>query len=369
MLDRAGVRPSMRARGSSRTRRRRLPRRRWSARRFRTAPRADRGRRACPACPSCRASSSPSPPTRCWRTSTPCPSGWRWSAPAISALELASIFSALGRSTTLILRGDLPLRGFERRPAPASDRRDRGARRDHAGTRPWSSGSSAPARAAWSPAAARSRSTALVYATGRRPVPQTAASAWRRWAWGSTTAAPSRSTTPTAATCPASSPSATAATMPARRWTASQFDLTPVAIAEGRALAETPVQRRTSEVAYDTIADRHLRLCPQAASVGLSRGEGARPGPRGPDLPHQLPADAPHADRQHRADHDEAGRRQGHRPGAGLPHGGRGCRRDHPGLRRGLDSRRHQGGFRRHRGAASDGGRGIRHHVPAGHSG
>ena len=36
------------------------------------------------ACRSCPGSSSPGPPTRCWRTSIPCPSGWRWWVPAIS---------------------------------------------------------------------------------------------------------------------------------------------------------------------------------------------------------------------------------------------------------------------------------------------
>ena len=60
-----------------------------------------------------RASSSPSPPTRCWRTSTPCPSAWPWSVPAISASSSPASSTAWAPHTTLILRGDLPLRGFE----------------------------------------------------------------------------------------------------------------------------------------------------------------------------------------------------------------------------------------------------------------
>ena len=62
------------------------------------------------------------------------------------------------------------------RPAPASDGRGRGARRAPCGTRPWSSGieRARRLRCACTPAAARSRSTRCIYATGRSPVPQTA---------------------------------------------------------------------------------------------------------------------------------------------------------------------------------------------------
>ncbi len=87
------------------------------------------------------------------------------------------------------------------------------------------------------------------------------------------------------------------------------FDLTPVAIAEGRALAESLFNARPRKVNYDTIPTA-IFACPRPPR-SASRRRRRAPRPRGPDLPQQLPADVPHPDRQHHADHDEAGRRQG----------------------------------------------------------
>ena len=63
--------------------------------------------------------------------------------------------------------------------------------------------------------------------------------------------------------------------MPARRWTAWPFDLTPVAIAEGRALAETLFNANPRSVDYATIPTAVFAL-PQAALGRPVGGEGAR---------------------------------------------------------------------------------------------
>ena len=281
-------------------------------------------------------------------------------------LELASIFNGLGAHTTLILRGDLPLRGFEHdlrqhltveveghgvTPVERDPGRAHRAR--------------APAACIWSPRRGPLEVDAVIYATGRvARAADRAASAWRR----------------TASAC---NPTGTVAVDTAYRSSnpgifavgdcsdhagtaldGVPFDLTPVAIAEGRALAESLFNANPQTVDYATIPTAVFAL-PQAASVGLSEAKARALGHevtiyRTSFRPmfHTLTGMTPRTMMKLVVD-------QATRPGPGLPHGGRGCRRDDPGLRRGLDSRGHQGGFRRHRGAAPDGGRGIRHHVPA----
>ena len=176
--------------------------------------------RACPSCPGIELAS---PPTRCWRTSIPLPERLAVVGAGYIGLELASILNALGvEDHADPARRPAPAR-LRARPAPASDGRGRGARRGPVERDPGRAASTRAAgrRCGCTPAAAPSRSTRCIYATGRSPVPQTAglgpgaASVWR-----CSPAARSPSMPPTEQQLPASSPSATAATMPARRWTA-----------------------------------------------------------------------------------------------------------------------------------------------------
>ena len=124
------------------------------------------------------------------------------------------------------------------------------------------------------------------------------------------------------------------------------FDLTPIAIAEGRALAEGLFNDNPVEVCYTTTPTAVFGL-PQASTVGLSE-ERAR------TLGHDIVV---YRTRFRPMLYTLAGAERrtmmklvverGTDRGAGLPHGGRRCRRDHPGLCRGADRRRHKADFDR----------------------
>ena len=75
----------------------------------------------------------------------------------------------------------------------------------------------------------------------------------------------------------------------------AQFDLTPVAIAEGRVIAETLFNDNPQRRRLRAGADRGVRH-PRGRDGRPERDAGARAGPRGHDLPHQLPAAAAHFD-------------------------------------------------------------------------
>ena len=84
-------------------------------------------------------------------------------------------------------------------------------------------------------------------------------------------------------------------------------DLTPVAIAEGRAIAEQLFNNRSCPVAYDTIATAVFGL-PQAATVGLTEARARELGHDRPGLPRALPADDRDPARGRGARDDEAPR-------------------------------------------------------------
>lgn len=187
-------------------------------------------------------------------------------------LELASIFNALGSRTTLILRADLPLRGFEH------DLRQHLAVEVEAhGLAMWNH--TVVERIERTAGGLRLHTSrgplevdTVLYATGRSPVPQTRGLGLE-------------------ALGVAFNPGGTVAVDDAYRsnvdgifavgdcsdhaGTALEgmaFDLTPVAIAEGRALAETLFNANPRTVDYRTIPTAIFAL-PQASSVGLSEAK------------------------------------------------------------------------------------------------
>ena len=184
-------------------------------------------------------------------------------------LELASILGALGAQTTLILRADLPLRGFEH------DLRQHLAVEVEAhGVRLWNETrveriERAPGGLALVTTRGPLEVDAVVYATGRSPIPQTRelgleAHDVRLHANGTIAV-----DTAYRSTNPALFAVGDCCDHAGTALDGISFDLTPVAIAEGRAVAETLFNANPIAVNYATIPTAIFAL-PQAAAVGLS---------------------------------------------------------------------------------------------------
>ena len=134
-----------------------------------------------------------------------------------------------------------------------------------------------------------------------------------------------------------------------------RINLTPVAIREGHAFADTVFGKRPVQVDHATIPTAVFSQ-PEVGTVGLTEQEARaqfhhvdiyktdfRPikaTMSGSDIPRP----------------DEARGRRHHRPRARLPHRRRCRRRNHPGRRHRREDEGDEGGFRRHHGAASDRG-------------
>ncbi len=184
-------------------------------------------------------------------------------------LELASIFNGLGAHTTLVLRGDLPLRGFEH-----DLRQHLTVEVEGHGVRLWNETRvTCIERAAGGLHLVTTRGPlevdAVIYATGRTPAPQTEALGLEahgvRLNPTGTVAvdASYRSSNPAIfAVGDCSDHAGTALD-------GVPFDLTPVAIAEGRAVAEGQFHANPQTVNYATIPTAVFAL-PQAATCGLS---------------------------------------------------------------------------------------------------
>lgn len=183
-------------------------------------------------------------------------------------VELASIFARLGSAVSLVFRGPEPLRGFD-----ADLRRELAGQLERSGVR------LVPGAR---PEAVRRTGAGLVLetssgpieadlvlaATGRRPIPNTAGLGLE--ALGVRLA--EDGTVPVSATYETSVAGLFAvgdcADHAGHGLDAAQHDLTPVAIAEGRAVAERLFNRNPRTVDYDSVPTAVFSL-PQAASVGL----------------------------------------------------------------------------------------------------
>ena len=120
---------------------------------------------------------------------------------------------------------------------------------------------------------------AVLYATGRDPVPNTAEPrACRAGRRRSRRTARCASTGAIAAASPSIYAIGDCSDHAGSGLDAGSFDLTPVAIAEGRAIAETLFNDNPQEVCYETIPTAVFSL-PEAAAVGLTeeRARAARP--------------------------------------------------------------------------------------------
>jgi glutathione reductase (NADPH) len=184
-------------------------------------------------------------------------------------IELATICHALGVRTTLVIRRTEPLRGFDRdvRAAATEAMRRRGldirssttvARLERAGGRLVLHTTAGPIPA-----------DAVLYATGRDPIPNTQSlgleeQGVRMNATGAICVDPTyRSTVPSIYAVGDCGDHAGAGL------DSGSFDLTPVAIAEGRVIAETLFNANPHAVNYDTIPTAVFGI-PEIGMVGLT---------------------------------------------------------------------------------------------------
>jgi glutathione reductase (NADPH) len=133
-----------------------------------------------------------------------------------------------------------------------------------------------------------------------------------------------------------------------------RLNLTPVAIREGHAFADTVFGKRSVEVDHLDIPTAVFSQ-PEIGTVGLTEAQARAVQPRR-YLQGQLQADQGDAVGPRHARADEADRGCLHRPHRRLPHGRRRRRRNHSGARHRREDESDQGRFRRDHGAASDRG-------------
>ena len=143
-----------------------------------------------------------------------------------------------------------------------------------------------------------------------------------------------------------------------------RVNLTPVAIREGHAFADTVFGKRPVEVDHSNIPTAVFSQ-PEVGTVGLSEAE-ARAKYSHVDIYKAdfKPIKATMSGRDTRVLMKLRGRRH-HRSRARLPHRRRCRRRDHPGRGDRREDEGDQGRFRRHHGAAPDRGGRARHHAHA----
>ena len=184
-------------------------------------------------------------------------------------VEFAGIFHGLGSEVTLVLRGELPLRGFEEdlRRHLTHEMREAGMRimadtRVDAIVR---AGKGLELRTSQGPLAV----DRVIYATGRRPLPNTRGIGLENL--GVRMSDPGQIYVDRGYQTSAKGIYALGdcSDHGGHGLSAGQFDLTPIAIAEGRALAEALFNNNPQAVAYETLPTAIFSI-PQAATVGLS---------------------------------------------------------------------------------------------------
>lgn len=184
-------------------------------------------------------------------------------------IEFASIFHGLGSKVTLVLRGELPLRGFEEdlRQHLTHEMREAGmtilteTRVDGIAK----TGDGLELRTSKGALAV----DRVIYATGRRPLPNTRGIGLEDLGVRMSEAGQIYVDRSYQSSVHGLYALGDCSDHGGHGLSAGQFDLTPIAIAEGRALAEALFNRNPQTVAYDTLPTAIFSI-PQAATVGLS---------------------------------------------------------------------------------------------------
>jgi len=184
-------------------------------------------------------------------------------------VELACIFNGFGTETSLILRGDEPLRGF-----------DEDLRR-HLTDQMRASGLEIRARSVVTSIERTGDSLRLhglepelavdlvVYATGRRPKPKTSGIGLEELGVEVDHEGAIRVDAAYQSSVPGLLAIGDCSDHAGNGVDSGQYDLTPVAIAEGRAIAERVFNERAQKVRYDTIPTA-IFSSPEASSCGIS---------------------------------------------------------------------------------------------------
>ncbi|MEK0081859.1 glutathione-disulfide reductase [Benzoatithermus flavus] len=184
-------------------------------------------------------------------------------------VEFASIFRALGADTTLVLRGDLPLRGFEEdlRRHLTDEMRAHGLK-IQPDTRVERIERTSDGFALHTNRGVIACDR-VIYATGRAPIPNTRGIGLEDLGVRMSDIGVIQVDRGYASNVKGIFAVGDCSDHGGHGLGAAQFDLTPVAIAEGRALAEAQFNDNPQTVAYETIPTAVFAL-PQASSVGLS---------------------------------------------------------------------------------------------------
>jgi glutathione reductase (NADPH) len=187
-------------------------------------------------------------------------------------VELASIFNGLGVQTSLILRADQPLRGFDedlRRHMTAElERHGLDLRRNTVVT------GIAPAGAGYrlDTTTGAIEADLVVYATGRDALPNTRHLGLDALGVAMDPVGAIEVDTAYKSSVPGLYAVGDCSDHAGQGLHSGQHDLTPVAIAEGRVIAETLYNNNPHEVAYASIPTAIFGM-PQAGSVGMSESE------------------------------------------------------------------------------------------------
>ena len=188
------------------------------------------------------------------------------------AVELASIFHALGVDTSLLVRREQPLRWLDVDVRQFLTEQMRAHGLDIRGSTPVHHVERAGGRLVVMTGAGPVPADAVLYATGRMPIPNTRGLGLERLGvamnnHGAITVDTAyRSSVPSIHAVGDCSDHAACGIDP------TQFDLTPVAIAEGRVIAETLFNANPHVVNYDQVPTAVFGI-PEIAAVGLSENE------------------------------------------------------------------------------------------------
>lgn len=184
-------------------------------------------------------------------------------------IELASILSGLGVETSMILRGDLPLRGFDDdlRAVLAEEFLARGLDIRQATT--VASIERTTQGVALDTSAGRLEYDAVLYATGRQPIPNTRGIGLEQLGVRMEPTGAIQVDADYQSNVPSIYAVGDCSDHAGSGLDSGSFDLTPVAIAEGRAIAERLFNANPCVVTYDSIPTAVFGI-PEAAAVGLT---------------------------------------------------------------------------------------------------
>jgi glutathione reductase (NADPH) len=184
-------------------------------------------------------------------------------------VELASIFNALGSETSLILRRDCPLRGFDEdlRNDLTAQLREHGlaVRSGTVVRRIERTGDGLRLDTSGGPLAV----DAVLYATGRDPVPNTRGIGLEQLGVRMDASGAILVDRLYESSVPGLLAVGDCSDHAGHGLDSGQHDLTPIAVAEGRHVAERLYNDRETRIAYDTLPTAVFGL-PQAGSVGMS---------------------------------------------------------------------------------------------------